>query len=146
MYLWGPFLGPITNMGLNAKEVVRVFACSTQLAYNLSLEKYNLRLEPVKAATLGVGKQLEEIKDAFRYLLLYWIECFGFVTSTLRQIQNLTYILASYSYGKLFSGCLINHRIYHKAGLPSDVKKWSYIRRLPLLCRSAYARRWNTLA
>ncbi|KPJ09568.1 DC-STAMP domain-containing protein 1 [Papilio machaon] len=58
--------GPITNMGYNAKEVVRVFACSAQLSYNLSLLRYNLMAGPIKKAILASRSQINVFKDTFR--------------------------------------------------------------------------------
>ncbi|XP_045777917.1 protein sneaky isoform X1 [Maniola jurtina] len=58
--------GPITNMGLNAKEVVRVFACSTQLSYNLTKIKYARMYKPLNKALLSLRKEVDGIKDAIR--------------------------------------------------------------------------------
>ncbi|XP_069361678.1 protein sneaky-like isoform X2 [Maniola hyperantus] len=58
--------GPITNMGLNAKEVVRVFACSTQLSYNLTKIKYARMYKPLNKALLSLRKEVDGIKDAMR--------------------------------------------------------------------------------
>ncbi|KAI5636121.1 DC-STAMP-like protein domain-containing protein [Phthorimaea operculella] len=55
--------GPITNMGLNAKEVVRVYACSTHLAYNLSRTKYNLMVEPFQKSVFMLKDDMELVKD-----------------------------------------------------------------------------------
>ncbi|KAJ2948596.1 hypothetical protein O0L34_g7851 [Tuta absoluta] len=55
--------GPITNMGLNAKEVVRVYACSTHLASNLSKAKYNLMVEPFQNTAFMVKDDMEQVKD-----------------------------------------------------------------------------------
>ncbi|KAM3960286.1 ubiquitin protein ligase sneaky [Aphomia sociella] len=59
--------GPITNMGLNAKEVVRVFACSTQLSYNLSSAKYSIVSKPFKKAMIGMRSDVEKMKDSIRF-------------------------------------------------------------------------------
>ncbi|KAL0870021.1 hypothetical protein ABMA27_006197 [Loxostege sticticalis] len=58
--------GPITNMGLNAKEVVRVFACSTQLSYNLSKIRYSLTSAPFKRAIFDLRAEVSQIKDTIR--------------------------------------------------------------------------------
>ncbi|XP_045537623.1 protein sneaky [Papilio machaon] len=58
--------GPITNMGYNAKEVVRVFACSAQLSYNLSVLRYKLMAGPIKKAILASRSQINVFKDTFR--------------------------------------------------------------------------------
>ncbi|XP_075981624.1 ubiquitin protein ligase sneaky [Anticarsia gemmatalis] len=56
--------GPITNMGKNAREVVRVFACSTQLSYNLSKDQHSLMAEPLKKTALSLRNEMDQIKDA----------------------------------------------------------------------------------
>ncbi|KAH9633207.1 hypothetical protein HF086_017762 [Spodoptera exigua] len=53
-------------MGLNAREVVRVFACSTQLSFNLSKQRYNLMLEPIKKTALSLQHEMDQMKNAFR--------------------------------------------------------------------------------
>ncbi|CAK1584300.1 unnamed protein product [Parnassius mnemosyne] len=58
--------GPITNMGLNAKEIVRVFACSAQLSHNLSEIRYKFMSKPIKTAILRSRYEINEFKDAFR--------------------------------------------------------------------------------
>lgn len=58
--------GPIRNMGLNAKEVVRVFACSKELSFNLSKIRHNQLYRPLNRALLSFKKEIEDIKDAMR--------------------------------------------------------------------------------
>ncbi|XP_072943000.1 protein sneaky-like [Epargyreus clarus] len=58
--------GPVTNMGLNAKEVVRVFACSAELSYNLTKTKYSMVAGPLKIALFGLKSEIAELKDTFR--------------------------------------------------------------------------------
>ncbi|KAJ8717106.1 hypothetical protein PYW08_005505 [Mythimna loreyi] len=58
--------GPITNMGLNAREVVRVYACSTQLSFNLSKQRYEVLVEPLKRTALGLQTEMDQMKDALR--------------------------------------------------------------------------------
>lgn len=71
------YLGPITNMGLNAREVVRVFACSTQLSFNLSKENYDLMAEPFRKTALSLQSEMDLVKDTLRFVLImnyriYW--------------------------------------------------------------------------
>ncbi|XP_049876714.1 protein sneaky [Pectinophora gossypiella] len=58
--------GPITNLGLNAREVVRVFSCSTQLSYNLSMAKFALMEAPFQSAIVSMKDDIVPVKDAFR--------------------------------------------------------------------------------
>ncbi|XP_050352207.1 protein sneaky [Nymphalis io] len=58
--------GPITNMGLNAKEVVRVFACTTHLSYNLSKLMYAQNCIPLNKALLDFTQDLVLIKENIR--------------------------------------------------------------------------------
>lgn len=53
-------------MGINAREVVRVFACSTQLSYNLSKEKHTLIAEPFRKTALSVHREMDQIKETLR--------------------------------------------------------------------------------
>lgn len=57
-------------MGYNAEEVVRVFACSTELSYNLSEARYKLLAAPIKNAIIGSRSELNVLKNAFRYISL----------------------------------------------------------------------------
>ncbi|CAG4987024.1 unnamed protein product [Colias eurytheme] len=58
--------GPITNMALNAKEVVRVFACSTQLSFNLTKLRYSFIATPVRRALLSMKTEIGEFKGTLR--------------------------------------------------------------------------------
>ncbi|XP_026320810.1 E3 ubiquitin-protein ligase DCST1 [Hyposmocoma kahamanoa] len=58
--------GPIKNMCLNAREVVRVFACSTQLSANLTKSKYYMLSEPFKQAIVDLDVDILELVDTFR--------------------------------------------------------------------------------
>ncbi|XP_060805741.1 protein sneaky [Amyelois transitella] len=54
--------GPITNMCLNAREVVRVFACTTQLSYSLGKTRHCLLAQPVRKTLTGLGPNVDHIK------------------------------------------------------------------------------------
>ncbi|CAH4030336.1 unnamed protein product [Pieris brassicae] len=58
--------GPITNMAFNAKEVVRVFACSTQLSCNITRLKYNFIANPFRRALLAMNPETDEFKGTLR--------------------------------------------------------------------------------
>ncbi|CAG9564188.1 unnamed protein product [Danaus chrysippus] len=51
-------------MGLNAKEVVRVFACSKELSFNLSKIRHNQLYRPLNKALVSFKKEVEDIKGA----------------------------------------------------------------------------------
>ncbi|XP_065084574.1 protein sneaky [Ochlerotatus camptorhynchus] len=57
--------GPINNLSLNAREVVRVFTCSTVLTYNMSKVRFDLTTKPFQNALLGSKENLEQVKDEF---------------------------------------------------------------------------------
>lgn len=59
------FLGPLNNLALNAKEVVRVFTCSTTLTYNLSKTRFDLMAEPFHHALMALQNNISHIKDKF---------------------------------------------------------------------------------
>ncbi|XP_046970372.1 protein sneaky [Vanessa cardui] len=85
--------GPITNMGLNAKEVVRVFACTTELSYNLSKHIYAQSYLPLNKALLDFTNEIVQIKENIRSIrdvispIDYEIK--GFVG--LQQMKNENY-------------------------------------------------------
>ncbi|XP_053970630.1 protein sneaky-like isoform X2 [Hylaeus volcanicus] len=56
--------GPVFNMVINAKEVVRTFACTSQLTYNLTKTRFDLMFKPFQQAVLSMKTDGEEIKDA----------------------------------------------------------------------------------
>ncbi|XP_054001811.1 protein sneaky isoform X2 [Hylaeus anthracinus] len=56
--------GPMFNMVINAKEVVRTFACTSQLTYNLTKTRFDLMFKPFQQAILSMKTDGEEIKDA----------------------------------------------------------------------------------
>ncbi|KZC06683.1 PREDICTED: DC-STAMP domain-containing protein 1-like [Dufourea novaeangliae] len=56
--------GPLFNMVYNAKEVVRTFACTSQLTYNLTKTRFDLMFKPFQQALLAMKTDGEEIKDA----------------------------------------------------------------------------------
>ncbi|XP_043467285.1 protein sneaky-like [Leptopilina heterotoma] len=55
--------GPIFNLTLNGKEVVRTFSCTNQLTQNMSKTRYNLMIQPFKQALMSMKTNAEEIKD-----------------------------------------------------------------------------------
>lgn len=96
------FQGPITNMGLNAKEVVRVYACSTQLSYNLSKTRYSLMSAPFKRAIFDLRTEVSQIKDTIR--------------SAHRFLRNLSFLIIHRWFCIIvkeadYSGCLDKPRV-----------------------------------
>ncbi|XP_012271973.1 E3 ubiquitin-protein ligase DCST1 [Orussus abietinus] len=55
--------GPIFNLTVNGKEVVRTFACTTQLTYNLTRTRFDLMFKPFQQAGFNVRTDANEIKD-----------------------------------------------------------------------------------
>ncbi|XP_011153575.1 E3 ubiquitin-protein ligase DCST1 [Harpegnathos saltator] len=55
--------GPLFNLTYNGKEVVRTFACTTQLTYNLTKTRYDLMFEPFQQAVLAMKADASELKD-----------------------------------------------------------------------------------
>jgi E3 ubiquitin-protein ligase DCST1 len=53
-------------MGMNAKEVVRVFACSTELSQNLSDARYAAVGEPYQKALSGLKAEMNQVKDTIK--------------------------------------------------------------------------------
>uniref|UniRef100_A0A182YQ08 Dendritic cell-specific transmembrane protein-like domain-containing protein n=1 Tax=Anopheles stephensi TaxID=30069 RepID=A0A182YQ08_ANOST len=57
--------GPIENMALNGKEVIRVLACSAELGFNLTLTRVDLMTKPFQNALLQGRERLPELKKEF---------------------------------------------------------------------------------
>lgn len=58
--------GPVENMSNNGKEVVRVFACTTSLTFNLTKTRFELMFKPFAEALLGMKTEVNEVKDTLR--------------------------------------------------------------------------------
>lgn len=58
--------GPIANLTSNGKEVVRVFACTTTLTYNLTKTRFELMFKPFTQALFGMKADVTEVKDTLR--------------------------------------------------------------------------------
>lgn len=58
--------GPIGNLTNNGKEVVRVFACTTTLTYNLTKARFELMFKPFTQALFGMKADVTEVKDTLR--------------------------------------------------------------------------------
>ncbi|XP_011163830.1 protein sneaky [Solenopsis invicta] len=55
--------GPIFNLTYNGKEVVRTFACTMQLTYNLTQTRFDLMFKPFQQAVLAMKADASELKD-----------------------------------------------------------------------------------
>ncbi|XP_043271509.1 protein sneaky-like [Venturia canescens] len=55
--------GPIFNLSYNGKEVVRTFACTSQLTYNLTKTRFDLMFKPFQQALFGMKADINEVKD-----------------------------------------------------------------------------------
>lgn len=60
-------LGPIENLSINAKEVIRVFTCSSILTFNLTKTRFDLMTKPFQEAIMGAKADLTEVKNTLRY-------------------------------------------------------------------------------
>lgn len=58
--------GPIDNMADNGKEVVRVFACTATLTFNLTKTRFELMFKPITQAIFGMKTGVDEVKDTIR--------------------------------------------------------------------------------
>ncbi|XP_073996960.1 ubiquitin protein ligase sneaky isoform X2 [Rhodnius prolixus] len=55
--------GPVANLTTNAAEVVRTFACTTSLTYNLTKTKYVLMFKPFQNALMNLKADTSEVKE-----------------------------------------------------------------------------------
>ncbi|RZC37622.1 DC STAMP domain containing protein, partial [Asbolus verrucosus] len=58
--------GPVENITNNGKEVVRVFACTTSLTFNLTKTRFELMFKPFSDALFGMKADVNEVKDTMR--------------------------------------------------------------------------------
>ncbi|KAL3275786.1 hypothetical protein HHI36_020531 [Cryptolaemus montrouzieri] len=58
--------GPLENLANNGKEVVRVFACSASLTFNLTKTRFELMFKPFTQALFGMKTEVNEVKDTLR--------------------------------------------------------------------------------
>lgn len=58
--------GPVDNLASNGKEVVRMFACTATLSYNLTKTKFELMYKPFTEAIFGMKTDVNEVKDTIR--------------------------------------------------------------------------------
>ncbi|XP_045462537.1 protein sneaky isoform X2 [Harmonia axyridis] len=58
--------GPLENLTNNGKEVVRVFACSASLTFNLTKTRFELMFKPFTQALFGMKTEVNEVKDTLR--------------------------------------------------------------------------------
>ncbi|XP_063366988.1 protein sneaky [Cydia amplana] len=84
--------GPIMNMSLNAREVVRVFACSNELAHNLSGVRDALIARPLRQTVEGMEDEIKQAADTLNYFqdVTAPIETEIELTTELHQSAELT--------------------------------------------------------
>ncbi|XP_008549305.1 protein sneaky [Microplitis demolitor] len=69
--------GPIFNLTYNAKEIVRTFACTSELHYNLTKMRVNLMFEPLKQVMMGMEENkanMKVVSDSVKKLMLPFVE------------------------------------------------------------------------
>ncbi|CAH1156015.1 unnamed protein product [Phaedon cochleariae] len=58
--------GPVENLTNNGREVVRVFACTASLTFNLTKTRFELMFKPFAQAIFGMKTDVNEVKDTLR--------------------------------------------------------------------------------
>lgn len=58
--------GPIENIIVNSKDVIRVFSCSTYLVYNLTKTRFDLMVKPFTNAFSSMDEQYSTIQMKFQ--------------------------------------------------------------------------------
>lgn len=56
--------GPLQNLADNGQEVVRVFACTTALTYNMTKTRYELMFKPFSDALFGMHADTGDLKES----------------------------------------------------------------------------------
>uniref|UniRef100_A0A182PFH5 Dendritic cell-specific transmembrane protein-like domain-containing protein n=1 Tax=Anopheles epiroticus TaxID=199890 RepID=A0A182PFH5_9DIPT len=75
--------GPLENMTLNGREVIRVLTCSAELAFNLTLTRVDLMTKPFQNALLQGRDRLPELKQEFG-------EIVSIVRPIVREVESST--------------------------------------------------------
>ena len=73
--------GPIENIIMNSKEVIRVFSCSTYLVYNLTKTRFDLMVKPFTNAFSSMDEQYSTIQMKFQ-------EINEIVLPILQEVEN----------------------------------------------------------
>lgn len=60
--------GPIHNLSMNGKEVIRVFDCSTKLTFNLTKTRFDLMTKPFYNSLMGIKRNASQINESFRII------------------------------------------------------------------------------
>lgn len=58
--------GPIENLTNNGREVVRAFACTASLTFNITKTRFELMFKPFVDAIFGIKADVKEVKDTLR--------------------------------------------------------------------------------
>ncbi|XP_059059041.1 protein sneaky-like [Achroia grisella] len=134
--------GPITNMGLNAKEVVRVFACSTQLSYNLSRTKHALISKPLRNAMIDLQSDINQMKDAIRSVknVIDPIETEIEGTNELSKSREQNDMVDDFFRYKRRSEHIDNKYLYMKNEQDSEIYLKDYLKKLEYRCENQISR------
>ena len=58
-------VGPLNNIILNSKELVRVIECTTYLHFNLSKTKFDLAVKPFTNAFSNIEQEIKDVTSSF---------------------------------------------------------------------------------
>ncbi|XP_017477692.1 PREDICTED: uncharacterized protein LOC108367564 [Rhagoletis zephyria] len=61
--------GPISNLVANSGEVVRVFACATTLAYNLTKTRLDLMTKPFQNTLITMKDDVTDVENSFEKMI-----------------------------------------------------------------------------
>ncbi|XP_031765833.2 protein sneaky [Galleria mellonella] len=134
--------GPITNMGLNAKEVVRVFSCSTQLSYNLSRTKHDLVSKPIRKTIIGFQSDIDQMKDAIRSIknVIDPIENEIEGTSEVSQSRQQNNIVDDFFRNKRRSEYIDDKYLHNKNEEEAQIYQKDYLKKLEYRCENQFSR------
>ncbi|XP_030768206.1 protein sneaky [Sitophilus oryzae] len=134
--------GPLENLSSNGKEVVRVFACTASLTFNLTKTRFELMFKPFTQAIFGMKTDLNEVKDTLRSIK----EVSAPITGEIEDEQEMKKIREENDYldeksGDTKSSALISDK-YETAGEKSEAGRYEkqYMKKVEMRCMDMFAR------
>ncbi|XP_053614954.1 protein sneaky-like [Plodia interpunctella] len=134
--------GPITNMCKNAREVVRVFACTTRLSYNLSQTKHSLLAKPVRRSLANMTTDVDHMKACISSIdnVLSPIEneVEGSKEAAQSRIQN-DYLDGRFGHRHRSQDIEKKYKI-NESDKQKDIYQKKYLMKLEIRCQNQFAR------
>ncbi|XP_060528323.1 protein sneaky [Cylas formicarius] len=134
--------GPIENMANNGREVVRIFACTASLQFNLTKSRFELMFKPFVQAIFGMKTEVNEVKDTLRAVK----DVSAPITGELEDESEMKKIKEENDYlddkiGDTKRSMLIDEK-YETAGEKSEAVRYEklYMKKIEMRCEDQFTR------